>query len=308
MPEELAAFAVREMGPRARTEVERLRQRLPDADAEQIRTEAVVRGVRASVTEGAFVGGPFLAWVPVAFCRALLAQAQLMLELAALAGRDPQDSARAAELLVLQGAYPDTGSAAAALALTPTTDTARSGEGGRLAGLWQVTLRMASILGLRAVEGSERSVSWFTRAGQWLLLGAVLVVGTVAPLVWLPYMTVSYRRAGRAIAERADTFYFGAKAASTDAAADAEAGTDPGLVAATLRAVVSVMLVAGLLLLVLLTGTRLADRQWPLAALVLTVASIGVGAWWQLNRRARDRREEHDARDERETRETPDGR
>ncbi|WP_052441097.1 hypothetical protein [Streptacidiphilus anmyonensis] len=305
MPEELAAFAVREMGPRAQARVDGLRSRLPEADAEHLRAETVAHGVRASVTEGAFVGGPFLVWIPVAFCRALLAQAQFVLELGALAGRDPRASARAAELLVLQGAYRDTRSAAAALAATPASTAAAPDPGGRSAGLWQVTMRMASVLGLRAVEGAGPTVRWWTRAGQWLLLTLVIVVGMVVPLVWLPYMTVSYQRSGRAIAARADAFYFGATAASpteteagthartaAQAEAEAEAGTDPGLVAACVRAVVSVVLVVGLVLLVLLTGVQLADRQWPLLVLVLGASSIGVGAWWQLSRRARDRRAE----------------
>ncbi|WP_152627436.1 hypothetical protein [Streptacidiphilus melanogenes] len=292
MPEELAAFAVREMGPRARARVEGLRHRLPDADAERLQAETVAHGVRASVTEGAFVGGPFLVWIPVAFCRALLAQAQFVLELAALAGHDPRTPARAAELLVLQGAHPDTESAAAALALTPADAVAVSAGNGRTAGLWQVTMRMASILGLRAVEGAEAPVSWLTRVGQWLLLTVVIVVGMVVPLVWLPYMTVSYRRAGRAIAERACTFYFGTATAPPADDAQAQAGADPGLVAAGVRAAVSVVLVVGLVLAVLLTGATLADRQWPLLVVVLTVASVGVGAWWQLRRRARDRRSE----------------
>ncbi|WP_042363967.1 hypothetical protein [Streptacidiphilus neutrinimicus] len=301
MPEELAAFAVREMGPRAQARVDGLRRRLPDADAERLRAETVAHGVRASVTEGAFVGGPFLVWIPVAFCRALLAQAQFVLELAALAGRDPRAPVRAAELLVLQGAYPDTESAAAALAATPANDGRGSGGGGsggrgRTAGLWQVTLRMASILGLRSVEGAQPSVSWLTRLGQWLLLTVVIVVGMVAPLVWLPYMTVSYQRAGRAIAERARGFYFGATTAPpTYAEAEAGGGADPGLVAAGVRAGVSFLLVVGLVLLVLLTDAQLADRQWPLLVVVLAASSVGFGAWWQLRRRARDRRAEETA-------------
>jgi hypothetical protein len=38
------------------------------------------------MTEGAFVGGPFIVLLPVAFGAALLAQAQMALELAVLAG------------------------------------------------------------------------------------------------------------------------------------------------------------------------------------------------------------------------------
>ncbi|WP_143094497.1 hypothetical protein [Streptacidiphilus jiangxiensis] len=281
MPEELAAFAVREMGPRAHTAVEKLRRRMPEADEARLRAQVASRGVRTSVAEGSFVGGPFLVLIPVAFCRALLAQAQMALEMAALAGRDPRGAERAAELLVLQGAHPDVGSAAAALAATDAAAVPRTDR--RLAGLWQVTMRMASILGLRTVGGAHRS--WFVRLLQWLLLGAVLVVGTVAPLVWLPYMSVAYRRSGRAIAERTSEFYFGAPAGLP---ADTESGTGRGFSTALRRALASVGLVAGLLLLVGLTGAQVADRAWPLVLLVLLGSSIGVSTWWQLHRRARE--------------------
>ncbi|MGR7001953.1 hypothetical protein ACU686_34540 [Yinghuangia aomiensis] len=65
-------------------------------------------GTLVTVTEGAFVGGPFLVFIPVAFCAALLGQARMVLEIAALHGRDTRSDARAADPLVLQGAYPDT--------------------------------------------------------------------------------------------------------------------------------------------------------------------------------------------------------
>ncbi|WP_133259802.1 hypothetical protein [Streptacidiphilus pinicola] len=282
MPEELAAFAVREMGPRAYAEVERLRQRLPQAGDERIRAHAAARGVRTTVAEGSFVGGPFLVLIPVAFCRALLAQVQMVLEMAALAGRDPRKAERAAELLVLQGAHQDVETAAAALA---QSDTVASRTDRRPAGLWRVTMRMASILGLRDVGGTRRSEARFVRLGRRVLLGVVIMLGTVAPLVWLPYMSVAYRRAGRAMAERAAEFYFGAQAGLP---ADAE--PDSGFSGTVLRALASVALVVVPLLLILLTGAQLADREWPLVVLVLVGSSLGVGAWWQSRHRAQRRR------------------
>ena len=67
------------------------------------------------MTEGAVVGGPFIVLIPVAFCAALLAQAQMVLELAVLAGHAADDETRVAELLVLQRAYPSEDEAQAAL-------------------------------------------------------------------------------------------------------------------------------------------------------------------------------------------------
>jgi hypothetical protein len=51
-------------------------------------TQAVVtRGVRTTVAEGAIMGGPITLLVPVAFVAAALAQAHMVLEMAALNGR-----------------------------------------------------------------------------------------------------------------------------------------------------------------------------------------------------------------------------
>jgi hypothetical protein len=56
------------------------------------------------MTEGAFVGGPFIVLLPIAFCAVLLAQAQMAFELAAINGYSRNDRMRAADLLVVQGA------------------------------------------------------------------------------------------------------------------------------------------------------------------------------------------------------------
>ncbi|MFE6358533.1 hypothetical protein ACFVP3_00745 [Streptomyces sp. NPDC057806] len=116
LPELLADFAVRRMGPAVPETVDQLRQDHPDATAEELRQVVVTRGRRAVVAEGSFVGGPFVVLIPVAFCAALLRQARTVLELAALDGRDPTERARAGELLVLQGVYEDMGHAQDALA------------------------------------------------------------------------------------------------------------------------------------------------------------------------------------------------
>ena len=88
----------------------------------------IERQTRISMTEGAFVGGPFIVLIPVAFCAALLAQAQMALELASLAGYAPSDQMRAADLLVLQGAYASTSEASAALAKVARDPKGREGK------------------------------------------------------------------------------------------------------------------------------------------------------------------------------------
>src|SRR5690349_5866505 len=104
MPEHLALWSLKYFGPRASSAVEALRRTRPDAGRGELEAMVIERQTRVSMTEGAFVGGPFLLLIPVAFCAALLAQAQMTLELAAVAGRRPDDEMRAADLLVVQGA------------------------------------------------------------------------------------------------------------------------------------------------------------------------------------------------------------
>src|SRR4051794_24027497 len=71
LPEQLALFAVRHLGVRARRTVAALPE---GGEPESARAEVVRRGHRAATAEGAFVGGPFLLFIPVAFCAALLRQ------------------------------------------------------------------------------------------------------------------------------------------------------------------------------------------------------------------------------------------
>lgn len=116
LAEVMALFAVRHLGAGAAASARaRLESREGRTDTE-LDDDAVRHGTLVTVTEGAFVGGPFLVFIPVAFCAALLGQARMVLEIAALHGRDTRSDARAADLLVLQGAYPDTVQAGTALA------------------------------------------------------------------------------------------------------------------------------------------------------------------------------------------------
>ena len=115
--EHLALWSVRRFAGRATSAVEKVQRSHVAAAAEpDVQQRAVVRRqARVSMTEGAVVGGPFIVLIPVAFCAALLAQAQMVLELAVLAGHAADDETRVAELLVLQRVYPSEDEARAAL-------------------------------------------------------------------------------------------------------------------------------------------------------------------------------------------------
>ncbi|MFI6846378.1 hypothetical protein OG535_35830 [Kitasatospora sp. NBC_00085] len=277
LPEVLAVFAVRHRGPRAARRVAALRAAHPDAAQGELVARSVQHARRVTQSEGAFVGGPFLWLVPFAFCTALLEQGQLLLELAALAGRDPAAPARAAEVLVLQGAHPDVAAAERALAAPPT-----GGSGRRRRGFWSLIRRMARLLGLTS-EGVDPPPSRWRTAGSWLLVVVVLLVGMVVPLVWLPYMAVSYARATDRVGVRAVDFYFDGDPAGW--AEHRRARTDPGIVAAGVRAGVSLVLPVAAVVTLLLADIRVAGSRWPVLTVVLLGLSGLVGALWYRRRR-----------------------
>ncbi|MEU2064097.1 hypothetical protein [Streptomyces sp. NPDC013455] len=283
LPELLAEFAVRRIGPAVPEAIASLRRSHPDAGEAELRARVVARGRRTVVAEGSVVGGPFLVLIPLAFCAALLRQARTVLELAALDGRDPTASARAAELLVLQGVYETTRQAQEALDRTPRPAGAPARRR-RWAALWTVTLRMAHLLGLVAPAGESQETGGRVRrvAVQlrgWSLLGVVFLAGLVAPLVWLPYMAVVYRRADARLADRVLAYYFAAPAPRRTSR------LDPEVLAAVLRALVSLLVPIVLTAVVFLTGLRIAGSRWPAVGILLATASAGAGALWYRRRR-----------------------
>lgn len=292
LPELLADFAVRQTGPRADRAVTRLREQHGGAEPAGLRMLTVTRGVRRTTAQGSVVGGPFIALVPVAFCAALLAQSQTVLELAALAGRDPTDPARAAELLVLQGAYPDELRARAALAALGSDRSGRpmAGRRRRWSTTSDVIRRMARLLGLTSRRSDHGApLRHLRRACQWGLLGLVLMVGLVAPLVWLPYLGAGYHRATVELTDRATTLYLLEHPEAVPAGVDDPTGraprSYPAMLAAGLRVAAALLLPIGAVALVLLTDLRLFGSRWPVLALTVIGLSLLTGSWWYVRRR-----------------------
>ncbi|MEU6988709.1 hypothetical protein ABZ946_35795 [Streptomyces sp. NPDC046324] len=267
-------FALRHMGPSAGRAVERLRLERPEATPAELRALVAARTRRAVTAEGAFVGGPFIVLIPVAFCGALLIQARSILELAGLDGRDTTVRERAAELLVLQGVYADTAAAEAGLRARPAPADDTRPRPGRIASLWNLTMRMARLLGILTPDDGGRGR--LARLGQWALLGLVFLTGLVAPLVWLPYMGVSYHRATTRLMDRATVFYFGTR----DPRPPRTGRLQPEMVASALRALASIVVPVVAAALVLLTDHELGGGRWPLLALVLVAAPVVVGGMW----------------------------
>lgn len=288
MPEHLALWSLKRFGPRASSAVEKLRTVNPDAGPGALERAVIERQTRVAMTEGAFSGGPFLLLIPVAFCAALLAQAQMAFELAALAGYAPNDEMRAADLLVIQGAYASTADASAALdkvTRDPKQRDKRLPRGTR----WSMIKRMAYMLGV--IGASDRKPTRLRSTLSAIWFGVVLLVGFAVPVVWMPYMAVAFRNSSRVMGERATRFY--AEGHGTEAgiivkkAETVHVEMSSGL----LRMVALYVFPIAVAVIALVTGLDVGGGRWFTAWIALIAASGLVTLawfgyrWWRLRRR-----------------------
>ena len=283
--EHLALWSLKRFGPRAESAVAKLRAREPSADRQELEQLVVQRQMRVAATEGAFVGGPFIVLIPVAFCAALLAQGQMVFELAAVAGRDPTGELRAAELLVLLGAYPSREEAAAALAKVPRDTGGR--EGPRLPAGTRIDAvkRLAYLVELLGPPDQRRST--FRETIGWIGIGFLFLIGLALPLVWVPYMAFSMHRSTQRVAVRARRLYApGGTAEAAVALPDAGFIAGGGLIAFARMALMVVFPIV-LALVSLLAGFSFGGDHWVTAALVMLVFSALATLGWLGYRRWR---------------------
>jgi hypothetical protein len=283
--EHLAVWSLAHFGPRAESRVVKLRSRDPTPDRDELETLIVTRQTRVTMTEGAFVGGPFIVLLAVAFCAALLAQAQMVFELAAAGGRSPVDRLRAAELLVLLGAYASTDEAMQALAELPATPADR--EGGRFpAGARiEAVKRMAYLL---QILGPDLQRSRIRAIAGWTGVGILFLVGLVLPLVWVPYMAYWMRRSTLRLATEARAYYAESETADDGVAIVHGGGVRIGGVVAFGRVVLLAVFPLLLAVVGLLTGFSVTGGHWLTALLVLLVVSaLATFGWLAYQRRRR---------------------
>jgi hypothetical protein len=271
MPEAMAVQAVDLLAPRARAKVAQVRTEHPDATVAALRERLTTRGVRGSVADGAFLGGPFMVLWPAAFVAALVAQIRMVLELATLFAPDRDAAALTEDLLVLQGVSPSVEAARELIAAAGRTGGEEAGEQAQAPpGWWVMVRRLAFLIGL--VTTGDETVSRARRVGVWLSVLAVVAVGFVAPLVWIPASAEMYRRATTRLAARTVAYYAPQHAAERAAApaADGSWFVRPGGLLVALRSAVSVVLIAGTVVTVILADLKIASSHL-LAALVLLV-------------------------------------
>jgi hypothetical protein len=279
MPEHLALWSLKHFGPRASASVEKLRAAHPNADPGELEAAVIEHQTRVAMTEGAFVGGPFILLIPVAFCAALLAQGQMSLELAALAGYSADGEMRAADLLVIQRAYGSNAEAAAALARMTRDPQHR--EGRRLPRGSRISMvkRMAYMLGL--LGSSDEKTGWVRSALQWALVGAVFLVGLVLPLVWVPYMAWAFRKSSLQMGARASAFYAERSSEETGITVRKAASVSVGMSAGFVRMLALIAVPVLVAVIALLTGTDIGTGRWLSAGILLILVSgLATLAWF----------------------------
>jgi hypothetical protein len=292
MPEHLALWSLKRFGPRAASAVEGLGRSHPGAGEGELEAAVIERQTRVSMTEGAFVGGPFIVLIPVAFCAALLAQAQMALELAVLRGYAPDDEMRAADLLVIQGAYDSTAQASAALARLTLDPKSRDGKrlprGTRIA----MVKRMAYMLGVLGSSDGAKS-SRLRSLLQMALVGAVFLVGLVLPLIWVPYMALAFRKSGLRMGAQASAFYAERRSEEAGITVTTAPSVRIAMSAGVIRMAVLIALPVLVALIALLTGADIGSGKWLSAGILLiavsglaTLAWVGYRRWRRRSRPA----------------------
>ncbi|MFI9150456.1 hypothetical protein [Streptomyces sp. NPDC053367] len=283
MPEQLAMFAVRHFGRRAAAAAGRRRRGSPGDGFGELSGGVIAHGTRVTIAEGAVVGGPFVVLIPVAFVAALLAQAQMVLELAVLSGHDPESEDRVVDLLVLQSAYPSAEAAREALAgaeRRPHGGRGRVPRGTR----WRVVVRMAAVLG---IIGPRDEGSRLRRAAGTTAVTLLFLLGLVFPLVWLPCMAWLYRKASLRLGARAATYYTGSDARGTARSRRLPRVPKAAGVFSLLRLVSFAVTPVVLAVLAMALGARVEDSGWIAGLVVLVCLSLAAAAGWVLHRRHR---------------------
>jgi hypothetical protein len=292
MPEHIAIWSLSRFGPRARAAVGKLRSQYPDAGRGELERLVIGRQARAAMTEGAFVGGPFIVLIPVAFCAALLAQAQMVFELAAVAGREPNDHMRVADVLVLLGAYGSTEEANRGLAAVTRDPEQHQGKKLPAGTRWDMVKRMAYLL--EVLGPAEENRGRLRAALGWVGLGALFLVGVVLPLVWVPYMGYVSRRSAVRLGERARAYYMAGQAGETGVTVRRRQVVRAGGTAALARTVLLVVVPVVVALVALLTDFSFGSGRWVSAGItLLAVSAVATAGWlgyrWWRHRRAAKR-------------------
>ena len=165
----------------------------PDRVAKRVlRRSASVARRGGLITGSSFYVGMIPAMTMI-YCEQLI----VVLRIAAVYGRDPNDPARAAEILVMQGRYPNIDDAAAALRAAGASNSHRSATD--VSTFVHVVRQLPSIIGLR--------VRKYRRSPIDLVIVGAEVASYLVPVVSMPVWTYASARATRRLGHAAIDFY-----------------------------------------------------------------------------------------------------
>jgi hypothetical protein len=256
-----------------------------DHSVERAAASRVRRSTAVARRDGAVTGSSFYIGMPAAMASIFCHQVLMILQVAAVHGLDPHDPARAAEILVLRGRYPDLTSATDALCKLGTSPASRGEQ------------RQSIRETLRAEWGKlpERGRTAWSQARQRGPVGAVIsvlhLVSYLVPVLGMPVWAASYARDTRHLGRRALAFYAPGAAPASDGGAGhagaeqlattwARLPTLPRHLLAVLAVVFGVV-TAGALLILRAVLHRKAERIGLVIA-GLFIATCYARLWWIL--------------------------
>lgn len=182
-------------------------ERYPHESPEQLSRRVLRESLHVAYRGGIITGSSFYVGMVPAVALIYFEQLIVVLRIAAIYGRTPTASVRAAEILVFQGRYNSTSTAMAALQqATKGSKHERSSE--RTPGVAGALRQIPSMIGLQMRN---------FKTLPDLLIGATELVAFFVPVVSIPVWAVANGRATRRLGRAAINFYGAPAAADTDA-------------------------------------------------------------------------------------------
>jgi hypothetical protein len=148
--------------------------------------------------------------------------------------------------------------------------------------------RMAYMLGVIGSSGEKRSR--LGTALQIALITAVVLLGFVLPLIWVPVMGLAFRKSGIQMGERATEFYAQSRTSEAGVTVRKAQTVRIGMSAGLIRMTLLILLPIAAALIALLTGAEIGGGQWLSALILLIAVSALATLAWFAYRRWRHRR------------------
>lgn len=206
LPERLVLLAVGRQGaPAKEWASERLAKGVEPREAsERLRASTVIE----SRLHGTVAGTPFFVALVPAYVTFLWVQAQMVLRIAALQGRDPTDPALAAEVLVLRGVYRSIPEAQEALD-SIGEEPPETGRRGRIAAWVDLVKRILILAAFTSASNPDEQPGRARQAGTFVLGVGMWVVTFVMPVTFMILMAWSCASSTRQLGAIALEYYSG---------------------------------------------------------------------------------------------------